>query len=127
MLYEVKYVRQIQGEPARRWFLDDDFDLLVWQNGSRVVGFQLCYADNAAPQKVLKWTLNDGLHYFSVDSGETVPAHYKGTPMLIPSPPEMHLSKVAQRFLHASAQIPSGIKQSVYQQLQTTRSEAVVC
>jgi len=30
MLEESEYVRQVKGEPKRRWFSDDYFDLIVW-------------------------------------------------------------------------------------------------
>jgi len=30
MLCEIKNVKQYDGEPQRRWFVDDYFDLIVW-------------------------------------------------------------------------------------------------
>ena len=43
MLSEVA-TRQSTREPRRRWFSDDDFDLVVWFSDSGViVGFELCY------------------------------------------------------------------------------------
>lgn len=42
MLREKEYVRQIKGEPRRRWFYDDFFDLIVWYGtDDSIIGFQL--------------------------------------------------------------------------------------
>ena len=42
MLTEIKGTRQIPGEGRRRWFRDDELDLIVWyeENGA-IAGFQL--------------------------------------------------------------------------------------
>ena len=44
MLTEIEKTRQIPGEGIRRWFRDDELDLIVWygDDGS-IEGFQLCY------------------------------------------------------------------------------------
>ncbi len=43
MLRELKQVRQHKGEPRRRWFNDDYFDLIVWfSEKDSISGFQLC-------------------------------------------------------------------------------------
>ena len=40
----LKNVRQIEGEPFRRWYADDYFDLFIWfDDNDKVTGFQLCY------------------------------------------------------------------------------------
>jgi hypothetical protein len=44
MLREIDSVRQIENEPARRWFTSSFFDLIVWLGDSGdPSGFQLCY------------------------------------------------------------------------------------
>ena len=44
MIREILPVRQNEGEPFRRWFTDDYWDLYVWFNDKKkIVGFQLCY------------------------------------------------------------------------------------
>ena len=42
MLREIKDVRQIGDEPHRRWFTDEHFDLVIWEEEAEIVGFQLC-------------------------------------------------------------------------------------
>jgi len=39
MLREIRDVRQVSGEPMRRWFSDEDFDLIVWLDPEdRIIG-----------------------------------------------------------------------------------------
>lgn len=54
MLVEIKTVRQIPGEDTRRWFVDENTDLIVWNNDSGITGFQLCY-DKKSVQRCLTW------------------------------------------------------------------------
>lgn len=82
MLREIKSVRQISDEPNRRWFSDDDMDLIVWYKGDVIFGFQLCY-DKLGEEKALSWKTDSGLVHEKVDSGETRDGHYKSTPILI--------------------------------------------
>lgn len=83
MLREVKNVRQVPGEPARRWFADEYFDLIVWleQDGS-VWGFQLCY-DNARKPRALTWTKEHGYKHAGIDDGEGAVGTQKGSPVLV--------------------------------------------
>jgi hypothetical protein len=82
MLREIP-ARQLEGEPARRWFTSPDIDLFVWlgDDGSPS-GFQLCY-DKQAREHALTWTKAGGYSHMAVDGGESRPGRYKGTPILI--------------------------------------------
>lgn len=82
MLREIKSVRQISGEPNRRWFNDDDMDLIVWHKGNSILGFQLCY-DKLKEEKAISWKPETGLVHEKVDNGESRDGHYKSTPILI--------------------------------------------
>jgi hypothetical protein len=82
MMYETKSVRQIKGEPLRRWFWSDYFDLIVWINDDRdITGFQLCYDKNKF-QRVLTWKKESGYSHDRIDDGESNPGRYKSTPIL---------------------------------------------
>ena len=60
MLWEYTKVNQIEGEPRRRWFADDFFDLIVWFDESEdIVGFQLC-CDKSRQEKALTWLKHSG-------------------------------------------------------------------
>jgi hypothetical protein len=83
MLCEIKNVKQYDGEPQRRWFVDDYFDLIVWLSKSNeVIGFQLCY-DKMKNQHALTWHKNSGYIHNRVDDGEHKPGKYKATPVLV--------------------------------------------
>lgn len=83
MLYEILHVKQIDGEPFRRWFMDEYFDLIVWIEKNGVIsGFQLCY-DKLGNQHALTWQRSKGYIHSRVDDGEGRPGKYKATPILI--------------------------------------------
>ena len=78
-----KFVKQIPGEPHKRWFEDSYFDLLVWENESgQIVEFQLYY-DKLHNQRSLTWKKQTGYTHSKVDDGEYKPGKYKSTPILI--------------------------------------------
>jgi len=53
MMQEVKNVSQNPGEPFRRWFGDNIFDLIVWHdNDWRITGFQLYYREGADQKRL---------------------------------------------------------------------------
>jgi len=55
MLRELKKVRQIKGEPFRRWFVDEDLELILWYDLDRKLeGFQICY-DKLAGTRTITW------------------------------------------------------------------------
>ena len=82
MLHEYP-ANQVTGESRRRWFSDDDWDVIVWQDDSnRVVGFQLCY-DRTRDEHALTWRQDRGFTHQKVDAGESDVQHYKQSPILI--------------------------------------------
>ena len=56
MLVEIEGVRQIPEEGPRRWFVDENMDLIIWYLPDRIsiTGFQLCY-DKKSVQRCLTW------------------------------------------------------------------------
>ena len=81
MLKELSEVRQVPGEPKRRWFADDYFDLIVWVGNGEIISFQLCY-DNFGDEHALTWHRQTGYSHQRVDSGE-MKRPYKATPILV--------------------------------------------
>jgi len=73
MLEEVRKVAQQKGvEGARRWFADDQMDLIVWYSaGGRISGFELCY-DKDGDEHSLLWR-GGRLTHAAVDQGEDLP------------------------------------------------------
>ncbi|MFI5366473.1 MAG: hypothetical protein ACHQ4J_12710 [Candidatus Binatia bacterium] len=75
-------VTQPKGEPFRRWYADDYFDLFVWtSDGGAVVAFELCY-DKPGCERALIWSRETGWGHFRVDSGEATPIKNR-TPILV--------------------------------------------
>ena len=73
-LFELKPVRQFEGEMLRRWFDDDEgfFDLIAWIDDSgKVSGFQLSY-DVSGQERAITW-LGGEFSHRSVDSGDDSP------------------------------------------------------
>lgn len=55
MLFEIKKVRQEEGEGPRRWFVNEEMDLILWYDlENSLEGFQLSY-DKSAIQRSITW------------------------------------------------------------------------
>ena len=73
-LFEIKPVRQFEGEMLRRWFDDDEgfFELIAWINDEgNVSGFQLSY-DVSAHERAITW-LGGAFSHRNVDTGDETP------------------------------------------------------
>ena len=111
MLREIKNVRQIQGEPPRRWFNNHDMDLITWHEKNKLISFQLCY-DKENDEKALDWNASAGLEHRKVDDGESRKGHYKATPILIDNG-RYDIEKIRNDFLQYSEQIEPEIREFV--------------
>jgi hypothetical protein len=116
MLREISEVRQIEGEPRRRWFSDEHFDLVIWNNDtSDIVGFQLCY-DKTRGEHALTWKYADGFRHSRVDSGEDEPGRYKATPILV-ADGGLDVEDVAAKFLGQSDGLDAASRDFIYYKL----------
>ena len=104
MLKEISPTRQIAGEPYRRWFSDERFDLIVWYAAQgEIIGFQLCY--RAWPdEKALTWFKGEGFSHNRIDQGEGRPDRHKMTPILLPDG-EFDAALVRKRFTAVSGDL----------------------
>jgi hypothetical protein len=83
MLKEHDNVRQIEGEPRRRWFSDDYIDLVVWSDDDGLpIGFQLCY-DKYRNERALTWHQDRGWRHDRVSDGEDRFGSPKQSPVLV--------------------------------------------
>lgn len=104
MLQEIDNVRRNPGEPPRRWFLDDYFDLLIWIGETdEPIAFQLCYDRNGAPH-VLSWDTVAGARHYRVDDGENRPGKPKAAPLLLADGP-FPRDRVYRKLREAAARI----------------------
>src|SRR5262245_47560937 len=111
-LSEVFNVRQVPGEPRRRWFTSNEFDLIVWCDESgRPAAFQLCY-DKPLAERALTWTPELGFVHTAVDDGEGVGGKHKGTPILAPNG-SFAAIRVSERFAEVSGKLPRDIVEFV--------------
>ena len=116
MLREIANVRQIEGEPRRRWFQDEQLDLVVWEDpGQGVFGFQLAY-DKQRDEHALTWMAGFGFSHERVDDGEGRPGRYKGTPILV-SDGTFNMEDLAPNFLNLSEGLDKGLRDFIYKKL----------
>ncbi|MGH7456450.1 MAG: hypothetical protein ACRENG_34190, partial [bacterium] len=83
MFKELEDIKQFAGEPKRRWFADEYFDLIIWQDESEeIVEFELCY-DKSKNQRTVRWEKSTGYTHHRVDDGDR-PGKRKASPVLLP-------------------------------------------
>lgn len=115
MLKELEDIKQFAGEPRRRWFADEYFDLIVWQDESEeIVEFELCY-DKSKHQRAVRWEKSRGHTHHRVDDGDR-PGKHKASPVLLPDG-YFDFGKVARLFLRESSEIEEKIAKFVYEKI----------
>ncbi|MFW6312535.1 MAG: hypothetical protein ACOC2N_01460 [Spirochaetota bacterium] len=118
MLREWKGVRQRPEEGPRRWFTDEEMDLIVWYNseGRKIRGFQLCYGKQAT-QHAVTW-LSDGTYsHARIDDGEQIGGiGLKQTPILVEDG-GFDARELADRFGERAAMVDAGIRELVVERL----------
>jgi hypothetical protein len=69
------------AEGRRRWFSDEEMDLIVWYDDAGTIsGFELCY-DKSRTERAISWKRGGRPHRFVVDDGESTPLR-NDTPIL---------------------------------------------
>ncbi|MCU0595538.1 MAG: hypothetical protein MUC98_08780 [Desulfobacterota bacterium] len=115
MLREIHDVRQFPGEPRRRWFSDEGFDLIVWTDSdNRLLGFQLCY-DKPSDQKALTWLEHEGYRHSRIDDGDN-PGKMKASPVL---EADGHFDReaIGRRLMENQGDVPKEIADCVYDRI----------
>lgn len=116
MLRETPNVRQIPGEPPRRWFADEFFDLIVWFDADGYVnGFQLCY-DREFHPRALTWTKTAGYTHNAIDDGDSPSGLHKSSPVLV-SDGLFNTKSVYDRFERAAGLLPEEIRNIVREKI----------
>lgn len=121
MLKEIKNLMQVKGEPRRRWFDDEYFDLIVWfEPDDAVFGFQLCY-DRERKARALTWTKAHGYKHTGIDDGENSGGgSLKSSPVLV-ADGLFDAPSVGQRLEAAAGELPPGIKDFVLKRVKEYR------
>jgi hypothetical protein len=117
MMKEYDHVRQITGEPVRRWFYDDYFDLIVWfkPDGS-TFGFELCY-DKNGNEKSLRWRASGTFLHSNIDDGESRPFRQKSSPILVKDG-QFDSIGIGEKFINASEALPETIRSLILKAIQ---------
>lgn len=116
MMHEITNARQIDREPARKWFASDYFDLFVWFGSKgKIIGFQLCY-DRQPFQRVLTWDETRHYSHNLIDDGENRPGRYKASPILM-ADGIFEKERIAARFKEESKDISKQISEFIYEKI----------
>ena len=99
------------GEPDRRWFRDDFFDLYVFGENDEITAFQLCY-DRFGDEHAFTWMEGRAQHH-RVDEPGSLPT----TPMLA-SGKVLPAHVILERFRVASEDLPDEVRALVLRVLQ---------
>lgn len=83
-------------------------DLIVWvDERDSPIGFQLCY-DKETGERALTWKEASGYSHTAVDSGESRPAKYKETPILV-ADGELDARRILEDFRRQGSALPAEI------------------
>jgi hypothetical protein len=116
MLREHSEVRQIPGEPRRRWFTSNQFDLIVWLGDEGgFAGFELCY-DRQHRERALVWRPASGFSHMAIDDGEARPGKHKATPVLV-ADGLFDVARVRADFARESTSLPKELADYVLARL----------
>ena len=116
MLKENISVRQITGEPRRRWFENRDFDLIIWFDDSEaIIGFELCY-HKLTDEHALRWDRESGYQHYRIDDGEGGVRKHKASPVSTGGKPfDRH--QIALHFEAAKTGLESHLFLFVYEKI----------
>jgi hypothetical protein len=111
-LREIPHVRQISGEPRRRWFVSEFLELMVWVNGAnRPIKFQFCHRSGDS-EYAFTWHEKKGWDYTAVDTGDSGGVGIKASAILRSrSAPDLVLLR--SLFAAAAGDIPKNIQRFI--------------
>ena len=99
----------------RRWFSDDFFDLIVWENKQgEIIQFELCYDVNKNEHSFC-WHKDKGHGHLKVDDGEITGRH-KMSPIFLPDG-HFDSKTIAYKFIKASTSIDTKVADFVHQKI----------
>lgn len=111
---EIRRVKQHEGEPHRRWFMDDYWDLYVWtEDDGSISAFQLCYGKPYG-ERALDWHKTRGYRHSKVSEstgGRLGPS--MDAPLLVQDG-VFDIAAVARRFSRDSEDIDPEIRNFIH-------------
>jgi hypothetical protein len=116
-LREQSEVRQIPGELPRRWFLSEQFDLILWTGADgRFAGFELCY-DRRARERSIIWRPDAGFAHMVVEDGASSGRHMASP--LLHADTCFDARRVHAAFRQDAASLPADVAQYVMEILES--------
>jgi len=116
MLIEEQHASQVPNDYFRRWFKDENLDLIVWyKTDGAIYGFQICY-DRADNEKALRWLSDRGFSHYGVDSGEESPLSNR-TPLFVTMEGCFETAQVLSRFRSSDERLPRQLRALVRRKL----------
>ena len=111
-----KFVKQVDGEANRRWFEDNFFDLMIWEEkNGKIIAFQLSY-DKHLNQHAITWNEENGYIHNKVDDGENRDGKYKASPVMLLDG-VFDFKTIAEKFKKSSKGIETKISTFVYDKI----------
>ena len=103
----LKEILGVADDPPakRRWFHDEYFDLFVWQDGSEVTLFQLCYGGDAS-ERALVWDRARGFFHDGPASRDVV-AQFEEAAAALPADIRAEVREKVHEFAGRSLQVVS--------------------
>ena len=120
MLEEDKHIQQHPGEPPRRWFSDEEIDLIVWTGEVGFTGFQLCY-NKQEDEHALAWNRDRGYQHFRVDMGE--PGSLKNLSPMMAEDGLIDIADLVLDFNNRAQRIDPAVRQFVLEKLAEVKLE----
>ena len=114
MLDEIEGARQVPGEGFRRWFRDDELDLIVWYaDDGKIEGFQLCY-DKLVHERALTFRKPNSYQHHAIDPGEPGQGGPKMSPVLV-ADGVVNNRRIEKTFSERAAKLPQELAAFVSQ------------
>jgi hypothetical protein len=115
-----------KGEPRRRWFSNEYFDVYVWQEReSAVTKFELCY-DKKGRERALAWAEGVGFCHYLIDSGEISPVKNRA-PILVADTEIIPIEELLERFTRESSQIQQEIRSFIIEKITKEMKKSDKC
>jgi hypothetical protein len=116
MLREIRGVAQRHRSLVRRWFQDDYFDLIVWQDaGGEVERFQLSYARETPAERLLEWRRGHGFQHLKTDAHALEPGRDDAWALRLDG--AFPYQALAQRFAAAAGHLPPALSRFVSERM----------
>ncbi|MCK5075468.1 MAG: hypothetical protein KAR38_03780 [Calditrichia bacterium] len=115
MLKEIQNIKQDSDPLIKRWFNDDYFDLIIWEDeDKKIVTFQLCY-DKNKNEHAFHWVKGKEMTHHRVDDGDRAGA-IKGTPILFPNG-KFDSLKILKQFIDSSVEIEKKVSKFIVKKI----------